>query len=57
MPNSVAVRYSSPALNMLGQQGLCRRAMFVCAEALRGNHHDQLYCKVANDPTVPAHQW
>lgn len=57
MPSYVSVRYDPPELSVQEAHDLYRRALFVCAEALRRTRHDQLYYKIMDDPSVPPRVW
>lgn len=57
MPNYVAMRYGPPSMNANQEHDIYRRAMFICAEALRRTRHDNIYHKMAADPTMPKRQW
>lgn len=57
MPSYVSVRYDPPDHSVQDAHDLYRRALFVCAEALRRTRHDQIYYKMIDDPAIPPRVW
>ena len=57
MPALVTSRYEPKQMNALEASDLYRRALFLCAEALRRTNHDSLYRQFEADPQVPMRKW
>lgn len=57
MPNNIDARYKLSSQTYAEGQDVFRRALFICAEALRRTNHDEIYGKMAADPSVPRRYW